>query len=254
VPPIVNVPGALPVHAPMAHRRTHMVTTEMAAPHNVEACYVANVVSLQQLWAFAAAAFVIIVVPGPSVLFVVSRGIALGRRAALATVLGNAIGAGCAATLVAVGVGPIITRSLVVFSIMKFVGAAYLVLLGWKSLRHRGELARSLTGDVAPLPTRQIIKEGFIVGVTNPKVFVFFAAILPQFVDRQSSSVPMQMLILGALFVTIALISDGLWGVLAGTIRSWIVKSPRRLETVGGLGGLAIMGLGVRLAVSGRHD
>jgi threonine/homoserine/homoserine lactone efflux protein len=211
-------------------------------------------VSLHQLLAFATAAFVIIVVPGPSVLFVVSRGIALGRRAALATVLGNGAGAGCAATLVAVGVGPIITRSLVVFSMLKFVGAAYLIFLGWKSFKHRGDLARTLTGDVAALSTRQIIKEGFIVGITNPKVFVFFAAILPQFVDRQSSSVAGQMLILGAVFVTIALISDGAWGVLAGTIRSWIVKSPKRLETVGGVGGLAIMGLGVRLAVSGRHD
>jgi threonine/homoserine/homoserine lactone efflux protein len=212
-------------------------------------------VSVHQLWAFALAAFVIIVVPGPSVLFVVSRGIALGRRAALATVLGNGIGAGCAAALVAAGVGPIITRSLVVLSILKFVGAAYLIYLGAKTFRHRGELARALSDKVETLSTKQILKEGFIVGITNPKVFVFFAAILPQFVDtKHGSPVALQIMILGAVFVTIALVSDGAWGLLAGTIRSWIVRSPKRLETIGGVGGLVIVGLGVRLAVSGRHD
>jgi threonine/homoserine/homoserine lactone efflux protein len=137
------------------------------------------------------------VVPGPSVLFTVGRALALGRRAGVATVMGN-------------------------------------------TLERKG-LAR-------------IVADGFLVGVGNPKVVVFLAAVLPQFVDRAAGQVPGQLLVLGALFAAIALVCDCCWALAAGTARAWFGRSPRRLELIGGTGGLVMIGLGVTLAVTGRKD
>ncbi len=197
---------------------------------------------------FAVAAFIIIVVPGPSVLFTVSRGITLGRRAAIANVVGNTLGAISCAVVVSVGLGPVIERSDIVFNILKIVGAVYLMHLGYLSLRDRKKLALLLDGVVDPVSTRVVIRQGFVVGVTNPKIYVFFAAVLPQYVDRTSGTAIPQMLVLALVFATIAFLSDCVWGLLAGTIRAWLSGSPRRLEAVGGVGGLAIIGLGLRLA------
>lgn len=200
------------------------------------------------------AAFVIIVVPGPSVLFVISRGVALGRRAALATVLGNALGALVMAILVSFGLGAVITKSIVVFNIVKWVGAGYLVFLGVKAFRNRKELSAMLDVDALVGSDWKIVREGFVVGITNPKVLIFFGAVLPQFVHRDRGSVPLQMIVLALIFNAIALISDGAWGLLAGSVRSWFSGSPTRLEVIGGVGGLAIAGLGIRLALTGRHE
>jgi threonine/homoserine/homoserine lactone efflux protein len=98
------------------------------------------------------------------------------------------------------------------------------------------------------------VTDGFVVGLGNPKVIVFFAAVLPQFVDRSAGHVTAQLLVLGALFAGIALISDSVWAVAAGSARAWLGRSPRRLELIGGTGGLAMIGIGTALAVSGRHD
>jgi threonine/homoserine/homoserine lactone efflux protein len=204
--------------------------------------------------AFALASFVIIVIPGPSVLFVISRGVALGRRAALETVVGNTVGAGVMGALVAFGLGSIITRSVAVFNAVRWFGAAYLVYLGIKAFRNRKSLAAALDVTTVAGSRRRIISEGFIVGVTNPKVVVFFAATLPQFVDPARGRVWLQMLVFALVFQLVALLSDSAWAVLAGSVRSWFTGSPKRLEAIGGLGGLAIAGLGVRLAVTGRKD
>jgi threonine/homoserine/homoserine lactone efflux protein len=210
--------------------------------------------SVSQLASFALASFVIIVVPGPSVLFVISRGVALGRRAAMATVVGNCLGAFVMALLVSFGLGTLITKSVMVFNLIKWVGAAYLVFLGLKAFRHRRELSMAFDVSAVAGSDFRIIREGFVVGITNPKILIFFASVLPQFVNRQDGSVPLQMVVLALIFQGIALLSDGAWGLLAGTARNWFVGSPKRLEAIGGLGGLAIAGLGVRLALTGRHD
>src|SRR5260370_21969280 len=96
--------------------------------------------------------------------------------------------------------------------------------------------------------------DGFLVGVTNPKVIVFFAAMLPQFVDRQAGSVPLQIIVLGAIFAGIALLSDSGWALAAGTARAWLARSPRRLAAPGDTGGLVMIGLGATLALTGRRD
>lgn len=206
------------------------------------------------LASFTVAAFVLIVVPGPSVLFVVSRGVALGRRAAVVTAMGNAAGVYMQVVAVALGVGAVIERSVVLLNAVRLLGAAYLVYLGVQAIRHRRELAEVLDVGAATSRRHSLAVEGFVVGISNPKGIVFFTAILPQFVDPGGAPVALQMLALGAIAVGIAVVSDSTWGMLAGSVRSWLARSPRRLEALGGVGGLTMIGLGVRLAASGRPE
>jgi threonine/homoserine/homoserine lactone efflux protein len=203
---------------------------------------------------FALTAFVLIVVPGPSVLFVVSRGVALGRRAALATVLGNAAGVLVVLLLVAVGLGAIVERSDAVFTVVKLAGALYLLVLGVRMLRHRRVLAGMDDATEVPKGTRTIMREGFLVGFTNPKAAIVFTAVLPQFTDPSRGHVPLQLLVLGAIFLSIGLASDSAWAIAAGSARTWLAGSRRRLEVLTGAGGVVLIGLGVRLAMTGRRD
>ncbi|UQX89840.1 LysE family translocator [Jatrophihabitans telluris] len=207
-----------------------------------------------QLPAFIVAAVILIVVPGPSVLFVVSRALELGRGGALVTVIGNALGQFVQVVAVALGVGAVVERSITIFTVIKLVGAAYLVVLGVQALRHRRELGSILAHEFRPRPRRRIFAEGFAVGVANPKSIVFFAAVLPQFVDRAAGRAPIQMLLLGMVFLLIALVSDGAWGLAAGTARHHLARSPRRLAGLGGTGGVIMIGMGARLALTGRRD
>lgn len=210
-------------------------------------------ISASALLEFGGAALVLIAIPGPSVLFVISRGVVLGRRAALATVLGNCGGVYVQVVAVALGVGVIVERSAAVFTAIKLVGAAYLVLLGVRTFQRRRELVAALGAPVAPKSGRRILRDGFVVGLTNPKAAVFFAAILPQFADSSRGHVPLQMLVLGLVFVGLAMVIDGTWGLLAGTARERFAASPRRLEAIGGAGGVVMVGLGLGLAVAKRR-
>jgi threonine/homoserine/homoserine lactone efflux protein len=211
-------------------------------------------VPADRLLAFAVVSFLLIVVPGPSVLFVVGRALAHGRRTALTTVLGNTLGAFVLVVAVAIGIGTVVERSAAVFLGLKLAGAAYLVYLGVKALRHRGSLREAFTGRGRARGGWRTLWEGFTVGVTNPKTIVFFAAVLPQFVDRSHGHVAVQMLLLGLVFNLIAVASDSVWGLVASTARDWFARSPRRLSIVGGVGGLTMIGLGVTVAVTGRKD
>ncbi len=208
------------------------------------------------LVAFLLTVYVLILIPGPSVLFVVSRGVALGRRAALATVAGNALGLIFQGTLVTIGVGSIVARSDAVFTALKLIGAAYLVFLGVKNIRERRALAEVFkpAAAAAPKSLRRIVREGFFVGATNPKGVLIFTAVLPQFIDRSQGHDTLQLATLGAICVVIALLSDGAWAIASGTARHWLGRSPRRLETMSGVGGAMLVALGVGLAVTGRRS
>jgi threonine/homoserine/homoserine lactone efflux protein len=206
------------------------------------------------LLAFTVTAMVLIAIPGPSVLFTVSRAIVLGRAAGVATVAGNTAGAFTQIVAVAFGIGPLVERSVALYTVLKLAGAAYLVFLGVQAIRHRRSLTDALGATVEQKTAARIVLDGFLVGVTNPKVVVFFAAMLPQFVDRQAGDVPAQIIALGAIFAGIALISDSTWALAAGTVRNWLAKSPRRLALIGGTGGLAMIGIGATLALAGRKD
>lgn len=211
--------------------------------------------SADRLLAFAAVSFLLIVVPGPSVLFVVGRALAHGRRAALTTVVGNTLGAYTLVVAVALGIGSVVERSVLVFTVLKLAGAAYLVYLGIKAIRQRTALQAAFTGtDGGTHGALRTLGEGYAVGVANPKTIVFFGAVLPQFVDRGQGHVAGQMLLLGLVFNIIAVLSDSVWGLAASGARTWFARSPRRLAMVGGAGGLAMIGLGVTVAATGRKD
>lgn len=207
-----------------------------------------------RLLAFGVTAFVVIVIPGPSVLFVVGRALACGRRVAVWTVVGNAIGEYGQVIAVAFGVGALAEQSVAVFTALKLLGGTYLIYLGVRTFRERRSLAAGLAAPAALRSDRRAFLEGFTVGVTNPKTVVFLAAILPQFVDRAAGGVPVQILLLGAVFAAIAVASDTIWAVGAGGVRLWFARSPHRLELIGGAGGLAIVAVGAGLVVSGRKD
>ncbi len=215
---------------------------------------VPSMVSTHQLLAFSAMALAIILIPGPSVLFVVGRALAHGRRTALAGVVGGVLAALVLTSAVAVGIGSIVERSVIVFTVLKIVGAVYIVYLGVQAIRHRRSLQEAIAGSEAERGGGRALLQGFIVGMTNPKTTVFFAAVLPQFVVRENGHVALQMIVFGAIFAVIALFCDSVWGLAAGTARDWFARSPRRLAAIGGTGGLMMIGLGVTVAATGRKD
>lgn len=210
-------------------------------------------VPVESVLTFAAVAFLIVIVPGPSVLFVISRALMFGRRAALLTVLGNAAGAFLQVVAVAIGIGALIERSALAFTVIKLLGAAYLVYLGVQAIRHRRSLAEAAAVST-PRRDRRVLAEGFVVGITNPKTIIFFTAVLPQFVEPAAGGVPGQLLVLGALFGALALILDSAWALAASTGRAWLARSPQRISRIGGASGAITIGLGVSLAFSGRSD
>jgi threonine/homoserine/homoserine lactone efflux protein len=194
-----------------------------------------------------------VLLPGPNVLFTIGRALALGRTAALLTVVGTAIGMYLQVILVSLGLGVLLEQSIVVMTVVKFVGAAFLVYLGIQAIRHRNDAAREL-GQVRRLGPLRTIVEGVVVGVTNPKTIVFFLAILPQFVVHGETPIGLQMLVLGAIFIAIGMVFDSLYAIGAGAARQWFGRSPRRLSGLGAAGGVAMIGLGVGLAVTGALE
>jgi threonine/homoserine/homoserine lactone efflux protein len=206
--------------------------------------------------AFAALVFVMVVVPGPSVLFTISRALTVGRRDALLTVVGNAAGVYTQVVAVAFGLGVLVQGSVAVFTAIKLAGAAYLVYLGVQAIRHRRKLSEAFSTAVRTTPGRvlTVLRDGFVVGLANPKSIVFLAAVLPQFVDYHAGGVPAQIIVLGISLPVIAVVSDSAWALVAGAARAWFAHSPRRLELVGGTGGLVMIGLGAGLALNGRKD
>lgn len=209
---------------------------------------------LEQLLAFAAVSVVFVATPGPSVVFTIGRALTYGRIPAIYSVVGNAAGVFLHVIAVAVGIGAIVQRSVAVFTILKVVGAGYLIYLGVQAIRRRHALSNVLDEQAEPLRSQRSVLDGFVVGVSNPKSIVFFAAILPQFVDPTAGAATGQLLVLGLVPVGVALVSDSLWALLAGAARNWFGRSPRRLASIGGAGGLAMLGLGINLAFTGRKD
>jgi threonine/homoserine/homoserine lactone efflux protein len=211
-------------------------------------------VSTGQLLGFAVASLVLIVIPGPGVLFVVGRALAHGRRTALATACGHAAGNYVVAACVAVGLGALLERSVQAFVIVKVAGALYLVWLGIHAIRQRKSLAGAMAVTAGPRGGWRAARDGAVVGLTNPKAYILFGAILPQFVNRAAGHVPAQMLVLALVSVAIGAVSDSCWGCAASAVRAWFARSPRRFELVGGAGGLAMIGVGVTVALTGRHN
>ena len=211
-------------------------------------------ITADQMLAFGLAALILIAIPGPSVVFVIGRALSYGRGIALATVAGNSLGLLVIVIFVALGLGVIVQESDAVFMVLKFAGAVYLVWLGVQAIRHRKGFDVS-DADVTSSPalsTGKAVRQGFIVGFSNPKAFMILGAVLPQFVDRDAGHVQVQMLLLGLLAFAIGIVSDSLWAVIASQLRSWFNASPKRGEAMGAIGGTSMIGLGIGLAATGN--
>ena len=204
-----------------------------------------------RLTEYIVAAMVIILAPGPSVLFVIARAISWGRKVAIFTVAGNVTGSFVLSVFVAIGLGPLLQRSELAYTGIQWAGGLYLMYLGVDAIRYRAVHASDMRyqGDSAPTVARSI-RDGFWVGSLNPKAIVFYAAVLPQFIDRERGSVTAQLILLGAIFSTLAFISDGTWGLLAGTARQWLATDAKRLEKLRASGGSIMIILGVAVLIS----
>ncbi len=208
-------------------------------------------VTWHQLAAVALATGLLIVIPGPSVLFIIGRALTHGRRVAVGSVIGNTTGCLLAAAVIALGLGEVLQRSEIAFLTIKLAGAAYLVWLGIQALRDRRHLVEASSAP-APPSTLVAMRTGLIVGLTNPKAFVIMAAIVPQFVDRDAGHVTAQLLILALVPLAIGLVTDSMWALAAGTARDVLVARAGRIRALGRIGGVCMIGLGVTVAATGN--
>ncbi|KRF16511.1 lysine transporter LysE [Nocardioides sp. Soil797] len=206
------------------------------------------------LIAFVIASILFIQVPGPSLLFTIGRALTVGRRDALLSVVGNALGLVGQVVGVALGLGALVAASATAYTLLKLVGAAYVVYLGVQAIRHRGDARRAMespTDGPATGSAGGAVWTGILVGLTNPKSIVFFAAFLPQFVNPAAPTTP-QLLLLGAIFGLLAVCSDTCWALAASRAREWFASKPQRLDGLGVTGGVMMVGLGAGLAVTGN--
>ena len=201
--------------------------------------------SSSQWVAFLVASILFIQVPGPSLLFTIGRALTVGRREALLSVVGNAIGLVAQVVLVAIGLGAVVAASATAYTAIKVLGAAYVVWLGIRAIRHRAD-ARLAMENAAPVRRGHPVRIGFTVGATNPKTIVFFVAFLPQFTDP-SGAVALQTVVLGLVFGLMAVASDGAWAIAAGKARDWFARRPSRLDALSAAGGTMMVGLGATM-------
>jgi threonine/homoserine/homoserine lactone efflux protein len=212
-----------------------------------------GMVTMHQALGFGLVALVLIAIPGPSVVFTVGRAITYGRAVALTTVLGNSLGLLVVLVLVSFGLGDLVATSDTEFETLKLAGAAYLVWLGIRAVRARnGVEVTELDGPA--VRGLRALREGFVVGFTNPKAYVIFGAVLPEFVDRDRGNGSLQMLLLGLVAFGIGLCSDSIWALLASQLRRWFNGSQSRGRALGTVGGVSMIGLGLAVAVGGRPD
>ena len=203
------------------------------------------------LLVFGAAALALIVVPGPAVLYIVSQSIDRGRLAGFVSALGIAVGALVHVCAAAVGLSSILVSSATAFNVVKYAGAAYLICMGlWTILRRRDDRPASAPSERR---LRRRFGQGVIVNVLNPKTALFFFAFLPQFVDPEQGAAALQIAVLGLVFVVIAVISDSVWALAAGTASERLRGNRRFLSVQRYVSGSVFVGLGALTAAAKRH-
>jgi threonine/homoserine/homoserine lactone efflux protein len=195
---------------------------------------------------FLLAAFVLLLTPGPAVLYIIARSLDQGRTAGLASVTGVEVGNLFHVIAATLGLSALLLSSALAFTVVKYLGAAYLIYLGVRKLLTR-ETLHSAAGQQRQ-SLRRIFSQGVVVAVLNPKTALFFFAFLPQFVDASRGSVAEQMLLLGGLFVLMGMISDSIYALLAGTIGRRLKDSPRFLRAERYVVGSVYIGLGLSAA------
>ena len=173
---------------------------------------------------FCAASLALAVVPGPAVLYIVAQSVDQGRLAGVVSALGIGVGGLVHVVAATIGLSSLLASSATAFTIVKWAGAAYLVVLGIRRMLTREVVENDLVR--VPRSRRRLFRDGVVVNVLNPKTALFFVAFLPQFVDPDAAAAPLQILALGLVFVLIALSSDSLWAFAAGTAGAWLKRSP----------------------------
>jgi len=198
---------------------------------------------------FLGASVVLTVTPGPDNIFVITQGITHGRKTAIITALGMCSGLSIHTTAAALGISAIFYSSVIAFNIVKFAGAAYLLYLACKTLKERSSVKLSPADDQ---PITALFKRGFIMNVLNPKIAMFFLAFLPQFVAANAGSIPLQMLILGFMFMVQGVIIFSLIGYFSGTIGNFLLTRPKISKCFDFVTAGVFASLGIRLAFSAR--
>jgi threonine/homoserine/homoserine lactone efflux protein len=216
------------------------------APATVSAVPTPSTIAL-----FCSAALALLLLPGPTVLYIVTRSIDQGRRAGLVSVLGTHVGSLVHVAGAALGLSALLVSSAVAFSAVKYVGATYLIWLGVRRWR-AGDRDAALTPHRS-LTTPQLFRQGFVVQVLNPKTAIFFLAFLPQFVHGDRGPVSVQVLVLGVVFITIGLMSDSAYALAASSIGSALRRSDRARRAERYVSSGVYVGLGVTTAVAGGH-
>lgn len=198
---------------------------------------------------FMGAALALLLAPGPAVLYIVARSVDQGRMAGIVSVLGIALGSLVHVMAAAVGLSALLVQSALAFMIVKYLGAAYLIYLGIMTLRRDSKSVE--VGEIEKKPLKRIFRQGIVVNVLNPKTALFFFAFLPQFVDAGHGSVTLQILILGMIFTTMAIITDSGYAIVSGTLSGWLKGSQGFLKVQKYLSGSIYVLLGMTTAVSG---
>ena len=206
----------------------------------------------QNLLLFAGAALVLLLIPGPAVLYIVARSVAQGRTAGLVSVLGIHAATAIHVLAAALGLSVLLLSSALAFSIVKYAGAAYLVYLGLRKIFGPAEKGGA-NGQLTRYSHARLFRDGFVVNLLNPKTALFFFAFLPQFVELNRGHVPMQITLLGLIFVVLGFCTDGAWAVLAGTAGDWLKRSRGYLKFERYGSGILFIGLGLAAAFAGTE-
>ena len=208
--------------------------------------------SATNLSLFVSATLVLLLVPGPAVLYIFARSVEQGRSAGLVSIFGIHVATLVHVAAAAIGLSALLASSALAFSVVKYAGAAYLIWLGLKKLFGHSDFSNVENG----LPVRsrlRLFREGFIVNLLNPKIALFFLAFLPQFVDLGRGSVAMQIAVLGIIYPMIGVLTDSSYALAAGTVGKWLKRRPAYLKAERWVSGLVYIGLGLTAAFVGNE-
>jgi threonine/homoserine/homoserine lactone efflux protein len=198
---------------------------------------------------FVSAALVLLIIPGPAVFYIVGRAMGQERAAGLVSALGIAVGTLFHVAAAVVGLSALLMSSALAFSVVKYLGAAYLIFLGVQKLLGKDSFAPA--GPAERTSLRRIFAQGIVVNILNPKTALFFFAFLPQFVDASRGKVPAQIFFLGTLFAVMGALTDSLWGLFAGTLARWLHGNSRWTQAPRYVSGGMLISLGVATAFAG---
>jgi threonine/homoserine/homoserine lactone efflux protein len=205
-----------------------------------------------QLLFFITTAVILLAIPGPAVLYIVGRSIGQGRNAGLVSALGIGVGTLIHTAAAAVGLSALLVSSAAAFSVVKYLGAAYLVYLGVQRLRNKEFLAVASDSNAPQATLARVFSQGIVVNVLNPKTALFFFAFLPQFIDPARGHVATQILSLGILFACMGTTSDSLWALFSGSVAGWLRNNQRWMRNERYVSGGILISLGLATAFAGH--